>query len=94
MKKISGRQDSMLKDPDVATELGSRSVSSVRRGKNEAKRTFKVKVLKAVRNRVLREKRKQERSMFLFLKASLWYVERTGQQVVNRITRLPGSVAL
>lgn len=81
MKKISGRQENMLKDPNIATEMGSRSVRSGRRGKNAAKGTFKVKALKAVRNRVLREKMKQERSMFSFFKASSWYVERTGQQM-------------
>lgn len=59
----------MVKDPEVSTELGSRSVRSVRRGKNEANRTFKIKALKGVRNRVLREKMKQERSTFLICKA-------------------------
>lgn len=65
MKKIRGRQDNILKDSEVSTELGS-SIRSMRRGKSEVKRIFKVRALKAVRNRVLTEK------MFFFFKAPAW----------------------
>ena len=84
----------MLKDPDVATEVGSKSIRGVWKGKNEAKRSVTVRALKAMRNRVLTENMKQEGNMFLFFKAPAWYMERTGQEVVNITTRLPGLVAV
>lgn len=68
MKKIPGRQDNILK---VSTELG-RSIRSMRRGESEVKRIFKVRALKAVRNRVLTEKMKQKRNLFFFFKAPAW----------------------
>lgn len=72
MKKIPGRQDNILKDPGVSTELGSRSIRSMKRGESEVKRIFKVRALKAMRNRVLTEKMKQKRNLFFFSKAPAW----------------------
>lgn len=63
----------MLKDPDVATEVGSK-------GKNEAKRSVKVRALKAMRNRVLTENMKQEGNMFYSLRLQ----HGTWRQQVNR----------
>lgn len=83
----------MLKDPHVSTGLSSRSIRSVRRGEIEAKRIFKVSAQKTMRNRVLTENMKQER-MLLFFKAPVWQMDRTGQQLVNKTTRLLGLVAM
>lgn len=70
----------MLKDPDVATEVGSESIRGVWRGKNEAKRSVKVRALKAMRNRVLTENMKQEGNVFYSLRLQ----HGTWREQVNR----------
>lgn len=58
----------MLNGPDASTELGSRSMRSVRRDANEANGMRKVRAPKAMRSGVLTESVKQERTHLYYLR--------------------------